>query len=204
MKQLVALFLLVGGFSVFACGSSDSGNAGASCAPASFQADATPACTSCIESKCSTQYQALCSADCMTISNGSLTAGCTSALQGIGECADSKCPVCVPADTGAAGSGSGDNGAAGAPAASGGRACTIGTGEGMICNWYDSTGDLSEKQLDDVCTGQTGVPAAHCASDGLVGCCLQSGGGLCYYRGDAQSYMDACAQTNGTFTSTAP
>ena len=203
MKQLVTLFLLVAGFSTLACGSSDSGNTGAACAPASFQAQATPACTSCVESKCSSQYQELCAADCKTMTSGSLTTACLSALQDVGECADKNCPVCAPED-GAAGSSSGSAGGTSVGAGMS-RACTIGTSDQKICNWYDSSNDLTKAQLDQICSGNMGLSADHCASDGLSGCCIKSGGALCYYAAvDTQSYMDACTQAGGTFTSTPP
>ena len=216
-KLLSGLLLAVGGISGFACGSSDSGsssgaggNGATSCVPAMYQADATAECTQCIESKCSSQYQALGGAHCNSGSAGSPSMACANAVIAIGECGDSNCPVCVPSSGGSGGGGtssgtagthaggSTSTGAAGSSATGTGEACTIG---GQICNWYPN---LPAAMVDNICSQSGGVSSAHCASSGLSGCCAQTSGTLCYYGVDAASLQSACTQSGGTWSSSAP
>ena len=229
MKRLIPLFfVLFGGASAFACGS-DSGSDGGACAPADYRAQVTAACVSCVESSCSTQYQALCNAHCNSgaAGSGQLSSDCSSAVQAVGECADQKCSVCVPDDTGASGStgtGGTGNGTGGSGTATGGthsggttssggsssggttstsgtgRACTIG---GFICNWYPASTPASA--VDMQCTQSGGAISDHCASANLSGCCATPSATICYYQMASSSALEsACTQAGGTWGTTPP
>lgn len=204
MKKLIPLFLiLAGGASAFACGSD--GNSGAACVPAAYQAEATPACTSCVESSCSTQYQALCNAHCNSGAAGGsqLSNECLSALQAVGSCADQKCQVCTPAEAGGSGStgaGGTSNSSGGSGTTGSGKACSIG---GAICNWYPAS--LPASSVESACTQASGTLSDHCPSASLAGCCAMPSATICYYSlSDATSLQSACAKAGGNWGTSPP
>ncbi len=213
MRLFSGLVVVISGFTVLACGSSDdsstgnsSGGSGANidaCVPAMYRAQASSACISCIESKCPSQFQALCDSQCGSASaSGGAASTCANAIIGIGECGGENCPVCVPAG-GSGGGGGATSGTAGADsggssATGPGWACTIG---GEICNYYDG---VSEQIIESACSQQSEVASEHCPA-GTVGCCHSGDGSVCYYPPlDGTSYQSACAQEGGTWSTTPP
>ena len=207
MKKLIPLFLiLVGGASAFACGSDGNGSPSAACVPKSYQADVSSACLSCVQSKCATEYKALCDANCNSGSagNGALSQACSDAFEDVSPCAATNCPVCKEGN-GSAGSGNGSagsgSGSAGAPASGGsGRACTISSGASFaVCTHYSQ---LTPAQVASSCTQGGGTPSEHCSSTNLAGCCTVSGTAICYYN--AAITEQVCTQSGGTWSKTAP
>lgn len=216
MKRLFfGLVVMAGGLSALACSSSDSGSgsnggsggSGANvneCVPAMYQAQASSSCISCIESKCPSQFQALCDAKCGEASaSGGSASACANAIIGIGECGGENCPMCVPAGGSGGGGGSGGSsaGAAGSTAtgAGGGWACTVG---GQQCTFYNG----QSEQLIEAACGTNGVASAHCPTANLIGCCSSGTEGWnCYYPPrPSDGLADSCAQTGNTWSTTPP
>ncbi len=217
MRLFSGLAVVISGFTLLACGSSDdsSGTGGGSstggsganvdaCVPAMYRAQASDACISCIESKCPSQFQALCDSQCGSASaSGGAASACANAIIGIGQCGGDNCPVCVPA-SGGSGGGSASGGAGGAStggssATGTGWACTVGMQQ---CTFYNGQ---SEQLIESAC-GTNGVSSAHCPSANLIGCCAESAQVTdCYYTPrPSDGLSNSCVQGGGMWSTTPP
>lgn len=186
-KPLIIAFALLGLAAIPACSSSSDNNGGSSnCVPTSDFGNASAACKSCVESSCSSEYSALCSAGC-TSSNASSSA-CTQAAQNVGNCILSKCSSQCE-DSSSAG-GSSNNGTAGTTSTSGGTSNASGGSDstaGGTDNTSGGTGNSAGSGSSTAGTGGVGTPTtASCmeletccntfTSDDVKGPCLQAAG----------------------------
>ena len=217
MKKLIPLCLaLIAGINGLACSSSD--NNSTPCAAAKARTGISAECVSCVQSKCSSQYNSFCSS-CDTGSAGgsNVSSACNAAEDAVGECSSTNCPVCDPSSaSGGAGSGSGgasssgagasssnagaSSSSAGATASGDGEACTI---AGVACEFFPSS-TLPPASADSQCNSAGGNPSAHCATANLVGCCVSSDSTSCYYIGTVAELQSSCSDDSGTWTTTAP
>lgn len=105
--------------------------------------------------------------------------------------------------TGAGGTSAATTGAGGAP--SGTLITTCYKADKMKCGLFGETNQTQVDAQNSLCTSEGGMPAAHCTSTNLIGCCIVVDIGTCYYEMQAAAMAQAsCASFSGKWTTTAP
>ena len=184
---------------------------GTACSPPNFE---LPACQACIMQQCQASATTACNqgnafvdcycpctapansnkeecaASCATSSCQDAAASCLATVLGPGGQCVTACGS-SDADAGSGGDGgSGDAGCSGVT-----FACYHPpgmAGQGGVCEGTENVPSAALPQLQQLCTGQQGMPMSHCPNDAaLVGCCTLS-------KGCGQSTN--CTYTAGTFT----
>ena len=215
-KTFLVIFGLLGAALLPACGSS--GSSSSSCTPPS-STNSTPACDTCVQSSCSSQYSEVCAANCQTNASSS---ACMKANGDVVDCILQNCSAQCDLNEETAGTGTGTGGATssagGASSSVGGSsaagASSIGTGGSTAGEEHSYCYQMAEgtctvtvapagykATFDMACVSGGGTAPDSCPTAGLLGCCTIGGGvEVCSYS-SALTQAD-CTAEGGTWSAT--
>jgi len=201
----------------FACSSSNSnGGSNASCVTNSSGSNS--ACTSCVENSCGSQLSAVesgcsdfinCACQNGMINDNMIQAceskemesSCTNAIGPLSSCETAHCQSQCTTSGSSSGGGSGS----GSGSSSGGTglsnfSCYL-PSSGVCTQAETTSSELSAQQ--SACTQESGTfGTSTCPTAGLVGCCLVSGFGSCYYNASAAMQAQSGCASPATWSTT--